>query len=219
MVKATDFKGGNLGSRSILFRQQGFHGPALHDVLAACRRAAWLALLPFPRRQGGDRRGRAGTGGRGRAAEDAPAAEASDGRPRSFDGHCRAMAAELENRFLNGCPIATTALEPQLNRTCWRRRARAHSRVGSRRSGRGLWRFGAKPDDAATAASAIFSQIEGALLLARPWQRRTVRRGKPAVKVSAGHGHVSNRSLSPGIERQTLPLYMGGPVRSSLDRE
>jgi TetR/AcrR family transcriptional repressor of lmrAB and yxaGH operons len=35
MAKATDSKGKTLAAAAKLFRQQGYHGTALHDILAA----------------------------------------------------------------------------------------------------------------------------------------------------------------------------------------
>ena len=97
------------------------------------------------------------------------------------------MAADLENSdYCNGCPIATTALETSAQSEVLRAAARRAFQSWEQEVARGLTRFGAKPDDAAIAATAILSQIEGALLLSRTYRSvEPLRRAEAAMKLLA----------------------------------
>ena len=103
-------------------------------------------------------------------------------------GIARAIAADLQQSdFCNGCPIATTALETAAQSDVLRAAARRAFQSWEQEVARGLSRFGAKSDDAAVAATAILSQIEGALLLARTYRSvEPLRRAETAVKLLAG---------------------------------
>jgi TetR/AcrR family transcriptional repressor of lmrAB and yxaGH operons len=188
MAKATDSKEKTLAAAALLFRRQGFHGTALHDVLAAAGSPRGSLYFHFP--GGKEQIGEAALNLAGEAvrAKIALAAEASPNAEAFLTGIARAMAADLEKSdYCNGCPIATTALETAAQSEALGNAARRAFQSWEQEIARGLTRFGAKPDDAALAATAILSQIEGALLLARTY-RSTVplRRAEAAVKILAG---------------------------------
>jgi TetR/AcrR family transcriptional regulator, lmrAB and yxaGH operons repressor len=188
MAKATDSKEKTLAAAALLFRRQGFHGTALHDVLAAAGSPRGSLYFHFP--GGKEQIGEAALDIAGEAVRQkiARAAEASPNAETFLTGIARAMAADLEQSdFCNGCPIATTALETAAQSDVLRAAARRAFQSWEQEVARGLSRFGAKPDDAATSATAILSQIEGALLLARTYRSvEPLRRAEAALKLLAG---------------------------------
>ena len=188
MAKATDSKEKTLAAAALLFRRQGFHGTALHDVLAAAGSPRGSLYFHFP--GGKEQIGEAALDLAGEAVRSkiAQAAEASPNAATFLTGIARAMAADLEQSdFCNGCPIATTALETAAQSDVLRAAARRAFQSWEQEVARGLSRFGAKPDDAATSATAILSQIEGALLLARTYRSvEPLRRAEAALKLLAG---------------------------------
>jgi TetR/AcrR family transcriptional repressor of lmrAB and yxaGH operons len=187
MAKATDSKGKTLAAAALLFRQQGFHGTALHDVLAASGAPRGSLYFHFP--GGKEEIGEAALMLAGEAVRQriAHAAEASGSAEIFLTGIVRAMAADLEKSgYRNGCPIATTALETAAQSEVLARAARAAFESWEQEIARGLVRFGAKEDDAAIAATTILSQVEGALLLARTYRSiEPLRRAEIAVKLLA----------------------------------
>jgi TetR/AcrR family transcriptional regulator, lmrAB and yxaGH operons repressor len=187
MAKATDSKEKTLAAATQLFRRQGFHGTALHDVLAAAGSPRGSLYFHFP--GGKEQIGEAALELAGEAvrAKIALAAAASPSAAAFLTGITRAMAADLqESDFCNGCPIATTALETAAQSEVLRAAAHRAFQNWEQEVARGLERFGAKPNDAAVAATAILSQIEGALLLARTYRSiEPLRRAEAAVKLLA----------------------------------
>jgi TetR/AcrR family transcriptional repressor of lmrAB and yxaGH operons len=187
MAKATDSKEKTLAAAALLFRRQGFHGTALHDVLAAAGSPRGSLYFHFP--GGKEQIGEAALDLAGEAvrAKIAHAATLSPSAEAFLTGIARAMAADLqESDFCNGCPIATTALETAAQTEVLRAAAQRAFQSWEQEIARGLARFGAKPDDAAVAATAILSQIEGALLLARTYRSvEPLRRAEAAVKLLA----------------------------------
>jgi AcrR family transcriptional regulator len=188
MAKATDSKEKTLAAAARLFRQQGFHGTALHDVLAAAGSPRGSLYFHFP--GGKEQIGEAALDIAGEAVRSkiARAAQASPNAETFLTGIARAMAADLEQSdFCNGCPIATTALETAAQSEVLRAAARRAFQSWEQEIARGLTRLGAKPDDAAIAATTILSQIEGALLLARTYRNiEPLRRAEAAMKLLAG---------------------------------
>src|SRR4051812_27460759 len=181
MAKASDSKGKTLAAAAQLFRRQGYHGTALHDILATGGSPRGSLYFHFP--GGKEQIGEAALDLAGEAvrAKIALAAEASGNAEAFLTGIARAMAADLEKSdYCNGCPIATTALETAAQSEVLAAAAARAFQSWEREMARGLVGFGAKPDDAATAATAILSQIEGALLLAR-----TYRSGEPLRRAEA----------------------------------
>jgi TetR/AcrR family transcriptional regulator, lmrAB and yxaGH operons repressor len=187
MAKATDSKEKTLAAAALLFRRQGFHGTALHDVLAAAGSPRGSLYFHFP--GGKEQIGEAALDLAGEAVRSriAKAAEASPNAATFLTRIARAMAADLEQSdFCNGCPIATTALETSAQSEVLAAAARRAFQSWEREVARGLTRFGAKPNDAAVAATAILSQIEGALLLARTYRSiEPLRRAEEVMKLLA----------------------------------
>src|SRR5262245_10742955 len=188
MAKATDSKEKTLAGAALLFRRQGFHGTALHDVLAAAGSPRGSLYFHFP--GGKEQIGEAALELAGEAVRQkiARAAEAPPNAETCSAGTARAMAADLEQSdFCNGCPIATTALETAAQSDVLRAAARRAFQSWEQEVARGLLRFGAKPDGAAMSATAILSQIEGALLLARTYRSvEPLHRAEAAMKLLAG---------------------------------
>ena len=95
-----------------MFRRQGYHGTALHDILAAGGSPRGSLYLHFP---GGKQEiGEAALALAGEAVRQAIAhvAETSESAEVFLKRVARGMAADLEKSdFAEGCPIATTALE------------------------------------------------------------------------------------------------------------
>jgi TetR/AcrR family transcriptional regulator, lmrAB and yxaGH operons repressor len=187
MAKATDSKEKTLAAAALLFRRQGFHGTALHDVLAAAGSPRGSLYFHFP--GGKEQIGEAALDLAGEAVRSkiAQAAQASPNAAAFLTGIARAMAADLQQSdFCNGCPIATTALETAAQSDVLRAAARRAFQSWEQEIARGLTRFGAKPEDAAISATTILSQIEGALLLARTYRSiEPLRRAEAAVKLLA----------------------------------
>lgn len=190
MAKATDSKGKTLAAAALLFRQQGFHGTALHDVLAASGAPRGSLYFHFP--GGKEEIGAAALALAGEVTRQkiAHAAEVSDSAATFLTGIIGAMAADLEKSdYRNGCPVATTALETAAQSDVLGGAARATFESWEQEIARGLIRFGAKADDAAVAATTILGQVEGALLLARTYRSvAPLRHAEAAVKLLAGIG-------------------------------
>jgi TetR/AcrR family transcriptional regulator, lmrAB and yxaGH operons repressor len=187
MGKAADSKGKTLAAAAELFRRQGYHGTALHDILAAGGAPRGSLYFHFP--GGKEQIGEAALTLSAEATRQgiARAAEASESAEIFLVRMVRAMASDLERSdYKEGCPIATTALETA-----------AHSEVlgGATRNAfqkweleikRGLFRFGMAAGDADLAATLVLSQLEGALLLARTYRSlEPLRRAEQAVKLLA----------------------------------
>src|ERR1700722_3405571 len=112
MAKAADSKGKTLAAAVTLFRQQGYHGTALHDILAAAGTPRGSLYFHFPR--GKEEIGAAALTLAGEATRQriAAAAAASDSAEIFLVRMVRGMAADLEHSgYQEGCPIATAALE------------------------------------------------------------------------------------------------------------
>ena len=187
MAKATDSKEKTLAAAALLFRRQGFHGTALHDVLAAAGSPRGSLYFHFP--GGKEQIGEAALDLAGEAvrAKIAQAAALSPNAETFLTGIARAMAADLQQSdFCNGCPIATTALETSAQSEALRAAAQRAFQSWEQEIARGLTRFGARPNDAADAATAILSQIEGALLLSRTYRSlEPLRRAETAMRLLA----------------------------------
>jgi len=190
MAKAADSKGKTLAAAAHLFRQQGFHGTALHDVLATSGAPRGSLYFHFP--GGKEEIGAAALALAGEVVRQkiAQAADASDSAETFLTGFVSAMAADLEKSgYRDGCPVATTALETAAQSDVLAGAARAVFESWEQEIARGLIRFGAKADDAAVAATMILSQVEGALLLARTSRSiAPLRYAEAAVKLLANIG-------------------------------
>src|SRR5258706_3551441 len=112
MAKASDSKGKTLAAAARLFRQQGYHGTALHDILAAGGSPRGSLYFHFPK--GKEEIGEAALGLAGEAVRQGitMAAETSENAETFLVRIVRGMAPDLERSdYREGCPIATTALE------------------------------------------------------------------------------------------------------------
>lgn len=168
MPRIPDPKGRTLAAAAQLFRQQGYYGTALQDVLAASGAPRGSLYFHFP--GGKEQIGVAALTLAGdsvlqvitRAAETAADAEAFLTRV------IRTMAADLaKSGYKDGCPIATTALETAAQSEALAAAARAAFDSWEREIKRALFRFGLPAGDADLIATIVLSQLEGALLLAR----------------------------------------------------
>ena len=99
----------------------------------------------------------------------------------------RGMAANLEaSDFREGCPVATTALEIAADSETVAKATRNAFMAWEREIAQGLVRFGLSEKQAGAAATAILSQLEGALLLARTYRNlEPMRRAEPALRLLA----------------------------------
>jgi TetR/AcrR family transcriptional repressor of lmrAB and yxaGH operons len=171
MAKATDSKGKTLAAAAKLFRQQGYHGTALHDVLAAGGSPRGSLYFHFP--GGKEEIGEAALTLAGEAVRQAVAhaAETSESALVFVTRVARGMASDLEKSgFQEGCPIATTALETAAQSDVLGAATRSAFQKWENEIKRGLERFGMASAQAESAATTVLSLLEGALLLARTYR-------------------------------------------------
>jgi TetR/AcrR family transcriptional repressor of lmrAB and yxaGH operons len=171
MAKATDSKGKTLAAAARLFRQQGYHGTALQDILAAAGSPRGSLYFHFPK--GKEEIGAAALSIAGEAARQAiaHAAETSESAEMFVIRVARGMASDLEKSgFKEGCPIATTALETSAQSDVLGAATRNAIQKWELEIKRGLFRFGIPAGEADLMATLVLSQLEGALLLARTYR-------------------------------------------------
>jgi TetR/AcrR family transcriptional repressor of lmrAB and yxaGH operons len=171
MAKATDSKGKTLAAAARLFRQQGYHGTALQDILAAAGSPRGSLYFHFPK--GKEEIGAAALSIAGEAARQAiaHAAETSESAEMFVNRVARGMASDLEKSgFKEGCPIATTALETSAQSDVLGAATRNAFQKWELEIKRGLFRFGIPAGEADLTATLVLSQLEGALLLARTYR-------------------------------------------------
>lgn len=187
MAKAPDSKGKTLAAAVKLFRQQGYHGTALHDILAAGGSPRGSLYFHFPK--GKEEIGETALTMAGEAVRQgiAKAAEASASTEMFLTYVARAMAADLEKSdYKEGCPIATTALETAAQSEVLGNATRTAFRKWETEIKRGLMRFGMTDDEADQVATMVLSQLEGALLLARTYRSlEPIQRAEQALKLLA----------------------------------
>ncbi|MEH2472934.1 TetR/AcrR family transcriptional repressor of lmrAB and yxaGH operons [Nitrobacteraceae bacterium AZCC 2161] len=171
MAKSIDSKGKTLAAAARLFRQQGYHGTALHDILAAGGSPRGSLYFHFPK--GKEEIGEAALTLAGEAVRKgiAGAAETSESAEVFLIRIARGMAADLEKSdFKEGCPIATTALETAAQSEVLGNATRNAFQSWETEIKRRLERFGLIAADADVIATTVLSQLEGALLLARTYR-------------------------------------------------
>ena len=187
MAKASDSKGKTLAAAVKLFRQRGYHGTALHDILAAGGSPRGSLYFHFP--GGKEQIGEAALTIAGEAVRQgiAQAAEKSDNAESFLVRIVRAMASDLERSdYREGCPIATTALETSAQSDVLGVATRTAFQKWELEIKRGLFRFGLTSGDADLVATMVLSQLEGALLLARTYRSLApIQRAEQAVKLLA----------------------------------
>jgi TetR/AcrR family transcriptional repressor of lmrAB and yxaGH operons len=171
-----------------LLRQQGYHGTALHDVLDAADSPRGSLYFHFPR--GKEEIGEAALALAADAVRQAigQAAAASENAETFLIRIARGMAADLErSEYKEGCPIATTALETAAQSEVLGNTARDAFQGWEKEIKRGLERFEISVRDADFIATAVLSQLEGALLLARTYRDlEPMRRAEGAIKLLLG---------------------------------
>ena len=187
MSKADDSKGKTLTAAVKLFRQQGYHGTALHDILAVGGAPRGSLYFHFPK--GKEEIGAAALSLAGEAVRQAivQAAEKSDSAESFLVRIVRAMASDLERSgYREGCPIATTALETAAQSEVLGAATRTAFQKWELEIKRGLFRFGLTSGDADLVATMVLSQLEGALLLARTYRSLApIQRAEEAVRLLA----------------------------------
>jgi TetR/AcrR family transcriptional regulator, lmrAB and yxaGH operons repressor len=187
MTKASDSKGKTLAAAVDLFRRQGYHGTALHDILAAGGAPRGSLYFHFP--GGKEEIGEAALRLAGEAVRQAiaQAVEKSDNAESFLVRIVRTMASNLERSgYTEGCPIATTALETAAQSKTLGAATRDAFQKWELEIKRGLFRFGMTLGDADLVATLVLSQLEGALLLARTYRSlEPVHRAEQAVKLLA----------------------------------
>jgi TetR/AcrR family transcriptional regulator, lmrAB and yxaGH operons repressor len=187
MAKASDSKGKTLAAAARLFRQQGYHGTALHDILAAGGSPRGSLYFHFPK--GKEQIGEAALTLAGEAVRQAiaHAAETSANAEIFLTRVARGMASDLEKSgYKEGCPIATTALETAAQSEVLGAATRNAFQKWELEIKRGLERFDMKTDKADLVATLVLSQLEGALLLARTYRSlEPIHRAEQAVKLLA----------------------------------
>jgi TetR/AcrR family transcriptional regulator, lmrAB and yxaGH operons repressor len=185
MPKATDSKGKTLAAAAKLFRQQGYHGTALHDILAAGGSPRGSLYFHFPK--GKEEIGEAALTIAGEAVRQAlaHAAETSENAETFVTRIARGMAADLEKSgYREGCPIATTALETSAQSEALGAATRTAFQKWENEIKRGLERFGISAEQADPLATTVLSQLEGALLLARTYRSlEPMHRAEQALKL------------------------------------
>jgi TetR/AcrR family transcriptional regulator, lmrAB and yxaGH operons repressor len=171
MAKATDSKAKTLAAAARLFRQQGYHGTALQDILAAAGSPRGSLYFHFPK--GKEEIGAAALSIAGEAGRQAiaHAAETSESVEMFVIRVARGMASDLEKSgFKEGCPIATTALETSAQSDVLGAATRNAFQKWELEIKRGLFRFGISAGEADLTATLVLNQLEGALLLARTYR-------------------------------------------------
>ena len=188
MAKASDSKEKTLAAAARLFAQRGYHGTALHDILAAGGAPRGSLYFHFP--DGKEEIGLA-TVALGAEAVRAFIAQAA-GTAQSAEAFvvalARGMGANLQGSdYREGCPIATMALETAAQSQALGEAARGAFLSWEREIKLGLVRFGMKAADAERAATAVLCQLEGALLLARTYRSlEPMQRAEKAVAMLVG---------------------------------
>ena len=166
-------------------RQQGYHGTALHDILAAAGSPRGSLYFHFPR--GKEEIGEAALTLAGEAVRQsiAQAAESSESAETFLTRIARGMASDLaKSGYKEGCPIATTALETSAQSNVLGAATRTAFQKWETEIKRGLERFGMTSSDADLIATTALSQLEGALLLARTYRSLTpMHRAEQALKL------------------------------------
>ncbi len=175
MAKAADSKGKTLAAAAKLLRQQGYHGTALHDILAAGGSPRGSLYFHFPK--GKEEISSAAMTLAGEAVRQAIA--------KAAETSANAEMFDLEKSgYKEGCPIATTALETAAQSEVLGAATRNALQKWELESKRGLFRFGVPAGDADLAATLVLSQLEGALLLARTYRSlEPLHRAEQALKL------------------------------------
>ena len=189
MTRTSDAKAKTIGAAFRLFRQRGYHGTALHDILDAGGAPRGSLYFHFP---GGKEEiavqalAAAGKGGAKRIAATASRAAGLDD---FIAKSIAALADELKKSdFIDGCPVAGVALDTSGQSLALGQAASAAFSAWETEWRSALISFGVAEDAAKVAAAAILAQLEGALLLARTQRSLDpIRNAEWAIKKLASH--------------------------------
>jgi TetR/AcrR family transcriptional repressor of lmrAB and yxaGH operons len=196
MAKGPDSREKTIHAAAKLFRQQGYHGTGLQDILKAAGSPRGSLYFHFP--GGKEEIGIAAIAFYAEAvrAMMASAAETSETAEGFLALVVQNTAADLERAdYKEGCPIAAVALDAAGQSEGLGAATRKAFQTWELEIKCGLERFGMKGRDAESIATAVLSQLEGALLLARTYRSlEPFRRAERAVKCMA---NVSPRSSRP----------------------
>jgi TetR/AcrR family transcriptional regulator, lmrAB and yxaGH operons repressor len=154
-----------------LFCRNGYQGTALSDILEAAGSPRGSLYFHFP--AGKEEIGVAALAFAGEQVRQvlADAAKSSKSASEFLLGVARIMAANLEKSdFREACPVAPTALEMAGHSATLNAASRAAFQSWEEEIRRALEGFKLKPDKARSLATAVLSQLEGALLLARTYR-------------------------------------------------
>jgi TetR/AcrR family transcriptional repressor of lmrAB and yxaGH operons len=188
MAKVADSKEKTLSAAVKLFSQRGYHGTGLQDILEAggAPRGSLYFHFPKGKEQIGEAAVQLGTEGVREFITDA--AQTSGNVQAFLVKLARGMAANLERSgYREGCPVATTALETAAHSDVLGRAARTAFQTWEQEIKRALISFGMKANKADRTATAVLSQLEGALLLARTYRSlEPMQRAEKALLVLAG---------------------------------
>jgi len=188
MAKVADSKEKTLSAAVKLFSQRGYHGTGLQDILEAggAPRGSLYFHFPKGKEQIGEAAVQLGTDGVRQFIADA--AQTSGNVQAFLVKLARGMAANLERSgYREGCPVATTALETAAQSDVLGRAARTAFQTWEQEIKRALISFGMKANKADRTATAVLSQLEGALLLARTYRSlEPMQRAEKALLVLAG---------------------------------
>jgi len=171
MAKDADSREKTLSAAVKLFSQRGYHGTVLQDILDAggAPRGSLYFHFPKGKEQIGEAAVQLGTDGVRHFITDA--AQTSGNVQAFLVKLARGMAANLERSgYREGCPVATTALETAAQSDVLGRAARTAFQTWEQEIKRALISFGMKVNQADRTATAVLSQLEGALLLARTYR-------------------------------------------------
>jgi TetR/AcrR family transcriptional repressor of lmrAB and yxaGH operons len=188
MAKVADSKEKTLSAAVKLFSQRGYHGTGLQDILEAggAPRGSLYFHFPKGKEQIGEAAVQLGTEG---VREFITGAAQTSGNVQAFLVKlARGMAANLERSgYSEGCPVATTALETAAQSDVLGRAARTAFQTWEQEIKRALISYGMKANKADRTATAVLSQLEGALLLARTYRSlEPMQRAEKALLVLAG---------------------------------
>jgi TetR/AcrR family transcriptional regulator, lmrAB and yxaGH operons repressor len=196
MAKSPNSREKTIVAAAKLFRQQGYHGASLQDILEAAGSPRGSLYFHFP--GGKEEIGRAALAFYAEAVRRmmASAAETSETAEGFLMLIVRNMAADIERTdYKEGCPIAAVALETVAQSTALGGATRDAFQAWELEIRRGLERFGMEGADAASVATAVLSQLEGALLLARTYRSlEPLVRAEGAVKLMANSSSPMRRS-------------------------
>jgi TetR/AcrR family transcriptional regulator, lmrAB and yxaGH operons repressor len=185
MAKGSDSKEKTLAAAAKLFCRQGYHGTALHDILAASGAPRGSLYFHFPRGKEQIAEGAVAVGDNAVRAFIAHVAGTSRNAETFVANLARGMGTNLEaSGFREGCPLATTALEIAIDSEAIGKATRGAFAAWEREIAQALISFGGERKQAGIIATAILSQVEGALLLARTYRTlEPMRRAEEALRV------------------------------------